>query len=449
MSQFSKVIWSDGLFVKPHHFQQQTRWTEKLVSRNAQAVQPFNFGFEELQVDEDMMGLGRIALSHASGIFPDGTPFNCPTEDETPEPLEISDGLIANELVYLGIPASISGGLDVDFNNFNNANTSARYLRSDISVRDNTMQAGEDTNVSIQRAKPVLLLGSQDLSAYSRLVLGRIIEKKTDGSIVWDKKFIPTHYSVSAAPEIQRFLVELAGSISNRASDIAVRIGKPDQNGVAEVADFLLLQSLNTISPRLQHLSRMRRMHPEQIFQMLLEVIGELATFLSENKLSPDLPIYDHDRPQECWPVVIQTLRGLLNNNIQANATRIDHQFKKHGYVVAPVQERELLTSTQTEFVLAVKANVQLDRLHRDFVAQSKISSIQNIRHLVQKQLPGIPLKIMPVAPRQLPYHAGYSYFKLDRSSEAWQQMINAEGFAFHIAGEFPDLQLQFWAVRG
>ena len=54
-----------------------------------------------------------------------------------------------------------------------------------------------------------------------------------------------------------------------------------------------------------------------------------------------------------------------------------------------------------------------------------------------------------PVAPRQLPYHAGSTYYELDRGSEHWQQLSNSGGFAFHIAGQFPGLNLAFWAIRG
>lgn len=55
----------------------------------------------------------------------------------------------------------------------------------------------------------------------------------------------------------------------------------------------------------------------------------------------------------------------------------------------------------------------------------------------------------MPTAPRQLPYHAGYTYFMLDNQSAGWANVQHSSGFAFHIAGDFPDLEMQFWAIRG
>ncbi len=449
MSSNSKVVWSDGLFVKPHHFQQNTRWTESLVQKVTKAIQPNCFGLLHYKVNEEMLAQGKVSLVSASGIMPDGTPFDLPTDDEPPAALEIDEGFTANELVYLCIPYSIDGGVEVEAHQSSQSEVASRFVRSDVALRDNTVQAGELAQVPVQRAKPLLMLGSKDLSAFARIVIGRIIEKRNDGAIVWDNDFLPTMLSISSSASLIRFLATLADGVDNRAEAIAARIGKPDQNGVAEVSDFLLLQALNRISPRLRHFVRLPVMHPEETFQFLISIVGELSTFLRTERTVPDLPIYDHANPQNCWVDVMTILRGLFAASMQANAVRIDHAVKRHGYVLAPVPERQILSSEEYEFVLAIKANVPQDRLHRDFVAQCKVSSIQKIRDLVQKQLPGIPLKLMPVAPRQLPYHAGYSYFALDRTTEAWRFMDNTEGFAFHIAGEFPDLQIQFWAYKG
>jgi type VI secretion system protein ImpJ len=53
------------------------------------------------------------------------------------------------------------------------------------------------------------------------------------------------------------------------------------------------------------------------------------------------------------------------------------------------------------------------------------------------------------VAPRQIPYHAGFNYFELDtRNNELWKQLEASGGLAMHIAGEFPGLELEFWAIR-
>lgn len=447
MTSNNKVVWSDGLFIKPHHFQQQSRYVDWVTSRLTGGAEPHNYGLISFTIDQDLLALGKISLVSASGIMPDGTPFDIPNEDQAPSTLDLSGGLTANEIVWLCLPLAGDGGMEVQAYNGQESDVGARYSASEIVVRDNSEQGGELASINVARARPILTLGNQDLSAYARLALVKVVDKDSEGAIFLDPNFVPTMLSISAAPLLRRFLGELSDGVSQRASSIASRIGQPDQTGVAEVSDFLLLQALNAMLPRLKHMARMERLHPRQVYEFLGQIVGELATFLADNRLVPDLPVYDHALPSNCWPELVQTLRQLLSATLVANAVPIPLQRKLHGYLVAPVHEKELIRSS--EFVLAVRARVPQERLHREFVAQSKAAAIEGIRELVQKQLPGIPMRLMPVAPRQLPYHAGYSYFLLERNTPAWKTLEASDGFAFHIAGEFPELELQFWAIKG
>jgi type VI secretion system protein ImpJ len=100
--------------------------------------------------------------------------------------------------------------------------------------------------------------------------------------------------------------------------------------------------------------------------------------------------------------------------------------------------------------VLAVNAHMPGDALRGRFPTQVKIGPAERIRDLVNLQLPGVGLRPMPVAPRQIPYHAGFTYFELEtRGSELWKQLETSGGLAMHIAGDFPGLALEFWAIRG
>ena len=80
---------------------------------------------------------------------------------------------------------------------------------------------------------------------------------------------------------------------------------------------------------------------------------------------------------------------------------------------------------------------------------QIKIGSVEVIRDLVNKQIPGISISAMPVAPRQIPFHVGFCYFELDRSGEHWGLLSKTGGIALHVAGGFPELELELWAIRG
>lgn len=94
--------------------------------------------------------------------------------------------------------------------------------------------------------------------------------------------------------------------------------------------------------------------------------------------------------------------------------------------------------------MLAVKASVPGEILQTHFPAQMKVAPVTKIRDLVQLQLPGMMLRAMPVAPPQIPWHAGYNYFELEKGGELWNEMEKSGAFALHLAGEFPGLIWSF-----
>jgi type VI secretion system protein ImpJ len=99
-------------------------------------------------------------------------------------------------------------------------------------------------------------------------------------------------------------------------------------------------------------------------------------------------------------------------------------------------------------FVLAVRADVQDEVIRSRLPAQIKIGSVERIRQLVNAAMPGIAIKPLPVAPRQVPFRSGYTYFELDRHSEFWKELHESGGFALHLGGDFPGIEMEFWAIR-
>jgi type VI secretion system protein ImpJ len=118
----------------------------------------------------------------------------------------------------------------------------------------------------------------------------------------------------------------------------------------------------------------------------------------------------------------------------------------KYGIRVATITDRSLLS--EASFVMAVNAQMPADVLQRRFPAQTKIGPVEKIRDLVNLQLPGVGLRLLSVAPRQIPYNAGFSYFELDKHSEYWKLLETSGGCAIHIGGEFPGIELELWAIK-
>lgn len=99
-------------------------------------------------------------------------------------------------------------------------------------------------------------------------------------------------------------------------------------------------------------------------------------------------------------------------------------------------------------FILAATAQCDSEELRHRLPAHLKVGPVERIRELVNLHLAGIKVKPLPVAPRQLPFHAAKTYFMLDLNARDITQLEQSGGFAFHVGGEFSALELNFWAIR-
>ena len=93
MSWDSKVVWSEGMFLRAQHFQQNDRYLERLVRARTAGVRPYSWGISELRFNDALLKTGKFAVLACSGILDDGTPFSIPADTDAPAPLEFAEGV--------------------------------------------------------------------------------------------------------------------------------------------------------------------------------------------------------------------------------------------------------------------------------------------------------------------------------------------------------------------
>lgn len=443
MSSRNPVLWKEGLFIKPQHLQQLAYAAQASVQQKISSLTDTFHGFSELQLNQEYLTFGRVGLIRARGILPDGTVFDIPGDMPPPPPLEI-DGTAANQIIYLCLPLSAPDALQV---RWPESDANCRYIAQSAAIKDTHSVDGDTETLDLAVPNLQLKLHSDDRSAYTGLALTRILDKHHEGGVVLDEGFYPTSVSLQAIPALQRFLEQVTGMLRERARNIAARVCTPGQSGVADVNDFNLLQVLNRLRPWFQHLAVRRNTHPEQLYIALSQACGEMVTFTDDQRLPEDYPAYQHDNLNASFQVLEATLRRSLGTVLQPRAVSLPLSAQQFGVHTTTLADLRLLD--EAEFILAVRAQLPADELRQRFLQQAKVDSIEGITERVSLQLPGIPLVPLPAAPRHLPFHAGFSYFELDRRSPAWNGLKGSSGFGLHVAGDFPELELELWAIRG
>ncbi len=444
MSWNNKVIWSEGMFLRPQHFQQHVRYLEHFVESRCGLLRGHAWGLERLHFDEQLLNLGKLSVLDARGVFPDGTPFEMPEEDDPPSVFEVP-GNTHDAIVHLALPVRRLGSEEASSER--DATTLARYVTHESEVMDSVSRQTEAAILQTGKLRTRLMLDSDKRDEYATIPVARIIEVSSDNKVLLDEQFIPTAIAQRGAQPLLAFVKELLGLLQHRSEALAGRVSASGRGGgTAEIADFLLLQVVNRAIPLVSHLASQGGLHPEELYRQLLEMAGELATFTSAAKQPPRFEIYDHANLTRSFRPLFKELRRSLSMVLEQTAIQLPLQERKFGIRVAQIPDRKLLLDAN--FVLAVHAAIPTEKLLSHFPTQVKIGPVEKIRDLVNLALPGIRVRALPVAPRQIPYQSGFVYFELNRADELWKELHRSGGFAFHIAGDYPDLKIEFWAIK-
>ncbi len=442
MTWTNRVVWQEGMFLRSQHFQQQDRHLEHLVRSSLAALHPYPWGMTAMAIDRDLLATGRFALAGAAGLFEDGTRFSIPGETDHPTPLDLPEGT-RDAVVYLAVPITQQGAPEMTEGNA----TEGRYAIRDFEAYDTHSASPQSANLLVGRLRLRYMLETEDRAGFFCIGLARVTEVTPDRRVVLDDRWVTPCITSSASPPLVGLTAELTGILNQRGEALAARLTAPAGRGVSDVADFLLLQSINRWQKLLAHWAGAPWIHPVELYAALVQMVGEFATFTEPTRRPNVYPSYRHEDLQRSFAPVVADLRRSLSAVIEQNAVAIPLQERRQGVRVGPITNRAILHGSN--FVLSVQADMPTETLRRMFPAQAKIGAVEHIRELVNVALPGIGIRPLPVAPRQIPFHAGATYFELDRNSSHWQQMQSSGGFAIHVSGEFPNLRLELWAIRG
>jgi type VI secretion system protein ImpJ len=437
MSLRGRPLWFEGQLVRPQHMQQQQRWFEVAFEDQIRRA-PYSWGVISLDLDPSFLPLGKVGIAHCRAVLPDGTAIEIPGRDPGPDPISIPPD-IANRLVRLAVPARAGDGPEVGV-------AGARYRLMQQQARNSTgaSQIGE---VSVGLPNLGLILEGESDGELVSMPLARIERVDASGQVLLDSNFVPPSVRLGAHPLFAAFAREITGMLAGHGNLLAARIDPSRANAsVAGMIDFALLHLINTYEPLFASFARTPDLPPYELHRAALMLGGALATFSRTDRRPSAMPDWLHADPGPSLTQLAKIVRDLLSVLTIDTAIALPLEFRGQGLFVSTIADRGLLSGAS--FVLVVSASVDPEQLRASLPSQAKIAPAESIREIVRLQLPGIALRPMPVAPREIPYRSGSVYFELDRRSEFWPKLQASPAFVLHIGADIPGLMLEFWAIR-
>ena len=137
MKLLSRVVWAEGMYLAPQHFQAQNRYFEEAVHFATASLWRDAYGLAACQLDADALRNGTVSLLHARGMFQDGLPFDIPECDPRPDPRNIVEQFLPatdSLTVALAVPRWVQGQQNCDLDPIPSGN--ARYTSTVEMVHD-------------------------------------------------------------------------------------------------------------------------------------------------------------------------------------------------------------------------------------------------------------------------------------------------------------------------
>jgi type VI secretion system protein ImpJ len=462
MFDYNRVVWSEGMLLQQQHLQQHDRYLHRLIDARCAPRGRYGWGFSTFAIDEAQLAFGKFSLRACEGVMPDGTPFSLPGEGDLPAAIEVPESKRNAEIV-LALALARPGISEVEetigeaplddarpMRSMRSAGSThsayTRYRRAVYQVDDANARTADSVAIEVARLNLRLAFADEIGDAFAVIGVARVIERRTDQRVALDGAYMPSCIDYRVASPLSAFVDELIGLLRQRAQMLSARLAGPGVAAVDELADFLLLQAVNRYEPLLSHWATTEGLHPETLYGLLLQLAGELAA-LTRGAVRPLAQVpYRHHALAASFAPVMETIREALSYAAAPNAVAIALEARPHGLQVARVADSTWFATAG--FVLAARADMPPDALAAALPLQLKVGPLEKIDDLVSLQLPGVGLRALPTAPRQLPFHAQRCYFALDANDALWPQLATSGALALHVAGDFPGLELRLWAIR-
>ncbi len=442
MKRLQPIVWQKGALLTPQHLQGQDRFVESLLQFYVEALSFRPWGFAELQVDQEALAAGLLAITRASGMFPDGLPFDIPASDPAPAPKPLAPYFVEETKTItasLAVPHYRDHGLNLSIAG---EKADTRYVAGVETVRDEMSQQSERP-IQVARKNFRFLVEGETGQGSSTLGLARISRSEA-GVLQLDPLFVPPLLDIAASGYLTSIVRRLLEITSSRSSELAGMRRQKNQSLAdftsGDIANFWLLYTINTHLPLLRHIYESKHGHPEALFSHMLSLAGALTTFSIE--VHPrDLPSYDHDALGACFTELDEKLRFLLETVVPSNFFSLPLKLVRQSVYATSLDEDKYLANTK--MYLAVSADIGEADLISKVPQLIKVCSATHIEHLVQQALPGLQLTHLPTPPNAIPVKLNFQYFSLNQAGLAWEAIGRARNLAAYVPGDIRNPQLE------
>ena len=446
------VHWSEGMFLRPQHFQAAERHWSEIVQTSEQWDHAYNYGIRSIDISHEAIANHQVQVASCRARLKDGTLVMLEVGQE-PDRVDLAEGLKKDAAVvdlaesfetdttvrvYLAVPRLAMGRANVGGADDDG---SPRYSPVTLSIQDES-RGGNDQLVEHRGLNVKLLLSTQDLSGHEILPVAQISRAgQEQAAPELDELYIPPLLAIDCWPPLGRDIVRAIYDIIGRKIEIlseqvanrGITLASSEPGDLERV---MMLSVLNGACAALGRLTFATGVHPFPTYVELCRIVGQLSIFAPERR-TDDIPNYDHDDLGTIFRWVKRRIEELIN------AVR-DYEYEQRFFIGAGMGmqvtlEPKWLGADWDWYVGVNRGSLPTADCHTLLSPGKldwKMGSAQQVDLLFKNRAPGLQLSPLAHAPRALPAGGGWLYYEVGRQSAAWVDVQAKQTLAMRFKDE-------------
>lgn len=439
------IFWHQGLFLQPHHFQQNDLYIQGLQTPLRKFLSPYFWGIAGFDYSKGALENFTFDMVRGEFLFPDGTfvvfPGNSVLAGRSFEDAWVE--LSKPFTIYLGLKKIDESGVNSTELTKNDeiSSVATRYVsKSEPEDVEDLYEIGPAGQVKKMRFVLKLFWETEKemVGDYLLLPLARL--EKDGEAIKVSPKFIPPALTIQSSEFLDQIVRDIRDQLTSRSRQLneykAQRGIHTSDFGARDMVFMLALRTLNRYVPLLFHFTESATVHPWQVFGLLRQLIGELSSFSNKINVAGEsedgqtvLGAYDHSDLSRCF-LAARSLISQLLDEITAGPE----------YVIALVSDGTYFTSDLSpshfsegnRYYIVVETEDDPERVREALHSIAKLGSRESLPLLIARALPGVGLEHLPVPPQELPRRSHCLYFQANHHSDQWANVMSSKNIGLY-----------------
>jgi type VI secretion system protein ImpJ len=429
------IHWTEGMFLRPHHFQAADRYWAETLAASEQWDHDYNYGIRKLELSAEAIENYQIQVNACHARLRDGTLVSLEAGQEL-DRVDLKPAFAAESVVrvYLAVPKLNMGGVNVGASAAGNS----RYVETVLSPQDEST-GGNDQELQFRSLNVRVLLSTQDLAGYEVLPIAQV-QRAGEGAATprLDNNYFPPMLAIDAWPPLGRDIVRAIYDIIGKKIEVLTQqvINRGITLTSQEPGDLdrlLMLSRLNEATATLGVLAFALGIHPLDAYVELCRIVGQLSIFGPERR-TPEIPAYDHDDLARIFRYIKEKIELLLGGIRDYEYEQ--RFFAGEGKGMRVTIESKWLGGDWQWFVGVLRGNLtekECLALLSPGELDWKLGSARQVDALFEYGAEGLHITPLAQAPRALPPSRDWIYYEVNKQGTAWKDVLDTQTLAMRL----------------